>query len=1065
MVISPSQNSVMPQLKVIRASAGSGKTFTLTGEYLRLLFTEGDYFRHILAVTFTNKATEEMKTRIIRELHLLGSNKPSKYLDLLTNATGMPEKQLRSQAGNILKRLLHQYSDFSVSTIDSFFQRIIRSFTRELGIQGGYSIELDTDTLLSELISRLLTLAETDKSLLTWLTSFAESLIERGENWNFRKSMQNLGREIFKEDFKTLPGDALTRFSDRDFLQQYQSELYGISIGISTEYRAFGAHAAAILEAKGLSADDFSRKSAGPAGFLLKLASGEFKDPTKTVLDAVSDIEKWYTKTSPRKEEIIQVAENELMPLLGRTVDFFSANFEKYNTAGVILRNIYTLGILSDLSRLSYDWCNENNAFLLPEAPVFLNKIIDGNDTPFIYEKAGYWYHHFMIDEFQDTSWLQWMNFRPLISNSLSQGYDNLVVGDVKQSVYRWRNSNWEILAGKLGNDFPREVIANYSLDRNWRSRQHIVEFNNAFFSAAPVLLKDEHSGKIQEAGHNPGLKEEDTITGLYAGAVQVPADTGKPGGIVRVEFVDANEENTFYDAVNKKLVRLLIELQDQGYPLRDIAIITRKNKEANLLADFLLTYARENADGVHRFDVISDEALRLGSSGLVTFLTALIQYMVTPEDPVNNYYLLSGYRNYFSTTGTSDDWQRAGNDNKVRMEEFNNLFPAAFFELVASSGAFSLTEIIEQLIALFRLSDNKGEQVYLQAFRDLVMDYSRRYSSDPARFMEYWNENGKEKSVSAPAGQDAIRVLTIHKSKGLEFDLVIIPYCNWELNTHKSVLWGRPAENPFSKMKILPLSYSPQLCHTAFAADYYNELLKQYVDNLNLLYVAFTRACDGLFVFCKSGRNDQLKSVSDLSAKITHSLSSGSGTIYTRGELPAYRKSEQPQRGEDILAGTVPQPAFPGRIKLAFQPSGPVNEGKLLHEIFSSIHLAEDVDRAVTGLFLQGKISQHERENYIRVIRHKLNDIQVMSWFSEDWHTVTEAEIILPGGTIRRPDRVMIREGQALVIDYKFGLRQETAYETQLKSYAGLLRDMGYGKVEAYLWYVMLEKVVSCEL
>jgi ATP-dependent helicase/nuclease subunit A len=1053
----------MPQLKVIRASAGSGKTFALTGEYLRLLFTERDYFRHILAVTFTNKATEEMKTRIIRELHLLGSHKPSNHLDLLINATGLPENQLRRQAGIILKRLLHQYSDFSVSTIDSFFQRIIRSFTRELGIQGGYSIELDTETLLSELITRLLTLAETDKPLLTWLSSFAESLIEKGENWNFRKSMQNLGREIFKEDFKTLPGDALARFSDRDFLKEYQSELYVIVNGISADYRSFGVRAAEILEANGLSVDDFSRKGAGPAGFLLKLASGEFKEPTKTSIDAASSIEKWVTKTSPRKDEIIQVAENELMPLIGRTVDFFAATIEKYSTAQVILKNMYTLGILSDLSKLSYDWCNENNAFLLPEAPVFLNKIIDGNDTPFIYEKAGYWYHHFMIDEFQDTSWLQWMNFRPLISNSLSQGFDNLVVGDVKQSVYRWRNSNWEILAGKLGNDFPREVISNQSLNRNWRSCKQIVEFNNAFFSTASVLLNDEHAIKMQEAGYMPIHKEEETIAGLYAGAAQVQENAGKPGGIIRVEFIETDADNTFYESVNNKLVRLLIELQDQGYPLSDIAIITRKNKEAKQLAEFLLAYALENADGVHRFDVISDEALRLGSSGVVTFLTALIQYMVTPEEPVNIYYLLSGYQNYFSTPGTSDDWQRAENDSKKRMEEFKNLFPAAFFELVASSGAFSLTEIIEQLIALFRLSDNIGEQVYLQAFRDLVMEYSRRYSSDPAKFMEYWNENGKEKSVAAPAGQDAIRILTIHKSKGLEFDLVIIPYCNWELNTHKSILWGKPAGNPFSKMKILPLSYSPQLCQTAFAGDYYNELQKQYIDNLNLLYVAFTRACDGLFVFCKSGKTAQLKSVSDLSAKVINSLSPGSETTFTRGEMPVYRKGGQPRQGEVIPVGTVIKPAFPGRIKLAFQPTGPVNEGKLLHEIFSSIHVAEDVDRAVTGLFLQGKISQPERENYIHVIRHKLNDIQVMSWFSKEWHTVTEAEIILPGGTIRRPDRVMIREGEALVIDYKFGLREVTVYEEQLKTYAGLLRDMGYRKVEAYLWYVMLEKVVRC--
>ena len=452
----PLNSLLLPQLKVIRASAGSGKTFTLAGEYLRLLFTGSDYFRHILAVTFTNKATNEMKSRIIGELDLLAGNRESKQMQALMASTGLSETQLRLKASVILKKLLHRYSDFSVSTIDSFFQRIIRSFTRELGLQGTYSIELDTETLLSAVIDQLLIEAGNDKSLLNWLGDYAESLIERGENWNLRKSMRSLGKEIFREEFKSLSNLASSQYGNREFIRDFRKELYSAFQFIEKEYRDFGFQARSILDASGFTVDDFSRKGSGPAGFLVKLAAGEFRAPTDTAKQAALNAEKWFTRASPDAAAIGALAESELMPLMQRVVDYYETHSRRYFTLEVVLKNMFTLGILSDLSRLAYQWCNENNAFLLPEAPLFLQKIIDGNDTPFIYEKAGYWYHHFMIDEFQDTSLLQWLNFKPLISNSLSQDYDNLVVGDVKQSIYRWRNSNWTILSSGCGTRISR---------------------------------------------------------------------------------------------------------------------------------------------------------------------------------------------------------------------------------------------------------------------------------------------------------------------------------------------------------------------------------------------------------------------------------------------------------------------------------------------------------------------------------------------------------------------------------------------------------------------------------
>jgi ATP-dependent helicase/nuclease subunit A len=1040
----------MPQLKIIRASAGSGKTFSLTHEYLRLLFAERDNFMHILAVTFTNKATEEMKSRIIRELHFLSSGKESNQLEGLIQSTGLSERQLREKSRLILKRLLHHYSWFSVSTIDSFFQRIIRSFTRELGIQDGYSIELDTDALLTWMIDRLLIEAETDKSLLSWLTRFAESLLEKGESWDLKKGIRDLGSEIFKEEFRSFEVVSMQRFSDRNFLRDYQAELYAMHRNIENEFHGFGQKAAALLESSGLTVEDFSGKSRGPAGFLISLKAGAFRGPTATAVSASSQTDKWHTANSPLKTQIARLAEMELMPLMQHFIRFYETNYIRYFTAGVILRNLYTLGILADLSHLADVWCNENNAFLLSEAPVFLSRIIDANDTPFIYEKAGYWYHHYMIDEFQDTSLLQWQNFKPLISNSLSQGYDNLTVGDAKQSIYRWRNSNWEILENYIQHDFLPGIAASVVLTTNRRSKSEIIHFNNHFFkSAAAVLQKifEETPGMDFRAG-DAGITD---ISGLYGNVEQEPGTDNNAGGFVKVDYLGGDEEPDYYETVKNRLILLLCQLQDSGYRLSDIAILTRKNREAKQIADSLLTFANEQPGSKYRFDVISDEALRLGSSATVTFLIALLQNLIAPDDRTNSYLLRHLLDTYIAPGEGIDDWDSPEFTKKARV--------------------FSLTEIIERYIVHFRLEKHTGERIYLQAFRDLVLEYSRKNNGEISRFLEYWKETGMEKSVAAPAGQDAIRILTIHKSKGLEFNITIIPFCTWELVTHNnSFLWCKPHGKPFDNLELLPLAFTAKLKDTSFAREYFKEFQSQLIDNLNLLYVAFTRTREGLIVMCKSNGNDQVKNVSDL----VHSVLGP--TDYSRGSLQVQVADKITEKADVQPAQPVSLQAVTVRIRIACQgslvidpnleqPSRPVNEGRILHEIFNRIYFAADAKSAVCRLLLKGLITRQESVNYLQLVTKAIHDPRVSSWFSGSWRILNEAEIIIPGGGLKRPDRVMTRDGKTLIIDYKFGRIVETEHEIQVAEYARLLINMGYKDVEACLWYVRLGRVVGCRL
>jgi len=1071
----PLNSLLLPQLKVIRASAGSGKTYTLAGEYLRLLFNESDYFRHILAVTFTNKATNEMKSRIIGELDLIAGNKESKQLQALMSSTGLSEIQLRLKASIILKKLLHRYSDFSVSTIDSFFQRIIRSFTRELGLQGTYSIELDTETLLTAVIDQLLIEAENDKSLLSWLGDYAESLIERGENWNLRKSMRSLGKEIFREEFKSLSNLAASQYGNRDFLKSFRQELYSAFHFIEKEYRAFGYQAISILSASGFTVDDFSRKGSGPAGFLVKLATGEFRALTDTAKQAALSAEKWFIKASSHAAAIRALAESELMPLMQRTAEYYETHSQRYYTFEVVLKNMFTLGILSDLSRLAYQWCNENNAFLLPEAPLFLQKIIDGNDTPFIYEKAGYWYHHFMIDEFQDTSQLQWLNFKPLISNSLSQEYDNLVVGDVKQSIYRWRNSNWTILSSGVEHEFPGGIIHSIALEYNWRSSKNIIEFNNRFFYEAAALLEQEFLISLENENFPVEYFGDSPIRQIYADILQKQGNNKYSDGKIQISFVEGDSEISFYDKVNEQLVELLGNLLDEGYRPADIAIITRKNKEAKQLADLLLNYEYDNPDSGRSFSVISDEALRLGSSSVVVFLSSLLQYILDPNDRIPTYYILSFYLNHPEGDDRSKKWIAPSNDPETRSKDIARLLPSLFLDLIESAGALSLAEIVERLISIFNLSRFTGEQVYLDAFRDLVHEYGQKNAADPGKFQKFWNETGKERSISAPAGQDAIRILTVHKAKGLEFNLVIIPYCDWELNQmHNTILWCQSNEAPFDRLKRLPVYYSAKLKKTLFAGDYFTEYLNQYIDNLNLLYVAFTRACDGLYVFCKTGKDDQVKNVSDLASNVLKKgLLEQQDKVFSHGRLSGVSSESESVQAEKFNPANVSVEMASKRIQVAYQgkifidptvnqPKRPLNEGKILHEVFMGIRTTADIIPSVTSMFMHGRINEEEKENYKRNIAALLNEKQVSSWFNDEWSIFTEAEIILPEGVSKRPDRIMIKDDQTIIIDYKFGEKEDPAHKIQVLQYIDLLKKMGYPNVQGYLWYAMIGRIVE---
>ncbi len=1085
----------MSELSIVCASGGSGKTTRITQEYLKLLFWETDNFRHILAVTFTNKATEEMKSRIIGELYKLASGQKSKYLEFLKTSTGFQEKTIRNKSEIILRKILHDYSRFSVSTIDSFFQRIIRSFTREIGIQSGFTIELDTENVLEEAIDRLFLDTDSNLSLREWLIKFAVNRTEEGRSWNFRKEILELGKQVFKEEFREFDDIISEKLKNKEFLDSYLHDLYKIKTRFENTLEQKGIEGLELISSCSLSVKDFSYKESGPAGCFLKLAGLNFEKPGPRVLNAANSPEKWYSQSSEMKSKITEVVEKGLNNLLVSIIDYFNNNYNDYRTSVTILSNIYTLGILSDITREVSQYTNEKNLFLLSDASAFLNKIIEKNDAPFIYEKTGNYYHHFMIDEFQDTSGFQWNNFKPLIDNSISQNYGNLAVGDAKQSIYRWRSTDWEILTGKVFNDFYPGSVKKYPLEKNWRSYKNIIDFNNSFFVKAARVLQDYFNSEISEFNAYPDAdKLKKDIVNIYSDIRQRCATSeNEDKGYIKIQFTDNKEDNLLKD----NLISILKELQDKGYRLKDIAILTRKKEEGKDIADFLITYKKDNeADGIYRFDVISDESLYLSSSSAVKFLIAVLKFFINEDDSINNYYIVSEYLNYIKTGNTASNAIISG-DNKTADYRtlFKEVLQESFIESADYLKSLSLYEMVERLIEIFSLNNLTGELPFIQAFQDMVLDYSNKNSSNIYTFLEYWEDIGYKKSISISEAQDAIRIMTIHKSKGLEFKAIIIPYCNWRIEHHanQQILWCRPSRKPFDKIDIVPVYYSQKLKETIFNGEYYAEKNKSYIDNLNLLYVAFTRASHALYCISDAGRKagDKISTVSDLLFYIISAdyeqkeLSKNNADLLSFDNC--YNKTLQIFE-YGILEYITPDDNYKEytvnkineytavdsrkKLRIAYQfgdyfaadteiKTRPLNYGKIMHEIFAGIVTIDDLDKAVEKVYNDGKIGLAEKKSILRDIEQILNNHQIRDWFSKDSKVLNEKEIILPDGSVKRPDRVIVKGNSAAIVDYKFGAGERKEYLDQVKEYGALLKEMGYDNIESYVWYISTGKIV----
>ena len=1067
-------------LVVFKASAGSGKTFTLATEYIKLLVQNPQNYRTILAVTFTNKATEEMKMRIISQLYGISRRLPdsANYLAHIVGKTGLSESQVCQRAGEALHLLLHNYSYFRVETIDTFFQSVLRNLARELDLTANLRIGLNDIQVEEQAVDRLIdNLTHTDV-MLQWILKYIMENISDNQSWNIIGKVKQFGRTIFRDYYKEQSDTLQAKMHDERFFEGYTKQMRAIRQDALDRMKSIGNEFFETLAAEGLAIGDLSNGRTGVAGFFLKLQAGIFDESIvgKRTADCAEDATKWCTKTHPRREAIIMTADSVLQPLLRRAIEERPHQWRLFKSADLTLRHLNQLRLLGSIEQKVRQLNEESNRFLLSDTQQLLHSLIQDSDSPFIFEKIGARLEHVMIDEFQDTSTIQWQNFKVLLEECMSHAdTENLIVGDVKQSIYRWRSGDWRLL-NAIDSEFPnsRQQLEIRNLTTNYRSTRGVVTFNNAFFTEA---ARQEYEAQRED---NPNGAEQ--LQHAYADVEQQVPD-GKPSeGFVSISLLPRDD---YQQQVLTEMTDTIRMLMSQGVAPRKMAILVRSNRIIPTIADH---FALQLPD----VRIVSDEAFRLDASAACTLIVQALHLLTHPDDMLAQATIVKLYHRAVLRQQTTDD-QLFRQDKPL-----STLLPDAFVQHQEELLQLPLYELSERLFTIFQLQTLTDESGYVCAFFDQLTQFCQDETTDIDSFVREWDETIGAKTIQSTE-TDGIRILTIHKSKGLEFDNVILPYADWRLEM-PDVLWCKPYEEPFSALPLAPVDYSEkQMRGTIYEDDHLDEHLQNTVDNLNLLYVAFTRASHNLFVIGRRAAKNtraqlietvlpelhlegaQLEGVDDeqqpirfqygtmsLPSRPSHLSPSTSHNVFLQPVTPvqfairtytASTEFRQSNRSRDFVEGDDET------SELSY-----IKMGSVLHEVFSRIRTTADIGQALSQLQSEGILYDDElsREKITTLLRKRLESERIADWFSPRWQLFNECSILrvdADGNLVeRRPDRVMTDGLETHVVDFKFG-KTNPEYIAQVQEYMQLLTTMGMPHVQGWLWYVYSNKIEEVKL
>lgn len=1080
-------------LTIYRASAGSGKTFTLTAEYVALLLATptSHEAEHILAVTFTNKATAEMKDRILSSLYILGNNLKGSQ-DMLRKVTECLDQQgvslappvLRQRAKAALSTILHDYSHFRVETIDSFFQSILRTLARELGLTSGLRVELNSNQVVARAVDRVMEHLSERPAVRQWVLDYVREQIESSDRWDIRGGMNSLGRCIYEEEYQSRKREeAHTSEEEQEQTTHFKHTLRRLK---TEKEEAIRQQATALLARINGQTMTFDRISYGRNTFEPFLARASkmgteegraiaYKLPAARITDATQSPEK-LLKAADRKNATLMAEATETAARLGEFCSDYAEALRTLNSIRLALHYLPPLRLLGTIEEEATDISAEAGQFLLSRTSALLSRMVKGSDAPFVLERAGIQFHHVMIDEFQDTSRLQWDNFRSLLLENLSTGGHSLLVGDVKQSIYRWRGGDWEILQGAqndLRNLSPKQV----TLNDNWRSLPEVVNFNNTFFPKAAALM----DSQTAEARFR--------LTDIYTDVAQRCAHPNGAQGYASVclyKRQGRNKPDDYDEHMVMEMAQRIRQLRSQGVHEQDMAILVRRNRTASQL----LTLFRNLAPDI---PLVSDEAFLLQASVSVQMLVAAMQLIasgIEKADPVSLRYLMLHYQQDVLGLDTGL--------TQVMRQVPQDVLPAALTSFRDQMARLPLMLLAERLYHVLGLERIQGQDAYVLAFMDELQNYLRDNPQDIHQFLQAWADTLSTRPIPG-SETGGIRILTIHKSKGLEYHTVLLPYMDWNMGIDPlldNLIWCSTTEPPFDQIGSLPIRLSTQMENSVFASDYQEETLQRRVDTLNMIYVAFTRARCNLMIWGLTSANGKLTCVGDLifsSLEMTDeedALRYEQGTLCGRGEKaqPENQAEEERERrarrmnmpnddsnAVDAAMSTQPPSMHfmqseqarlfmhslgdePGEERMT---DSYIETGKLMHYALSQIGCSQEAQAVLDRMESEGLADQSQAWRKARLaIERGLQNPVVAQWFAPGKRFLRECGIVTRDSAtgqamVRRPDRVVMEPGLITVIDYKFGKRKRE-YEHQVREYMQFVSAMYPGtKVQGWLWYV----------
>lgn len=1009
--------------KIYNASAGAGKTYTLVKEYLSiLLLSQNPFaFESILAITFTNKAANEMKERILEQLQKFSENDFAKNQDLqmLSRELNLTPEIIHQRSKETLTKILHNYSRFSVSTIDKFNLRLMKSFAQDLGLSSNFNVEMELDTLLEDSVNQLFSKIGEDETLTSVLIEIAIDNLNENRSWDITRELIQNAKTLYSDTHLVKLAN-LQKFNLEEF-NEFRKTVYRNVSTQKNKLIEIGKKAFQILDTNQISVDDFSYGNTGFIGFFNKLQNENFEFPGSRHLafKSYTDPKKWCSgKASSIAKNTIEQIAPELISLSDEAVEIL----RELAVWQGIQRTITSLSIINEVEKSIETIKEDNNVLLISE----FNKLISANlqkqPSGFIYERIGNRFHHYFIDEFQDTSTLQWQNLLPLVENARASSDTVMLVGDAKQSIYRWRGGNPEQMVDLINRKDELAILVE-NLPRNWRSHQNIIEFNNEFYTKIAESLYDDYRNLYAEGNQQLTNKKE--------------------GGYVQLNFIAKKGETEDYNYDEEALGQLhknLNSAQEQGFQLGEIAILHRTKAEGKKIAEFL---------SEKQIPIISSESLLLSNSPEIQIIELFFKTISNEEDKVSLAEFLIQL-NELKNHPFKDITEKV-KPVLERKQSLKNFLEEIEIDIsFAFSPSVSLYDFTEKTIKAFDLSQN--ETAYLQYFLDYVLEYSMQNEYNLQRFLEHWDLQKEKLSISSPEGVDAVQLMTIHKSKGLEFPVVMIPFASWGDRVKVDKFWIpiQKEELPFEEFIMDSFGNLEEVSDEikAIIDKERNEFL---IDNLNLLYVATTRAVEQLYIITPKDAKNGV-------AVYFNEQFKGEDEIILKGKKGRISQPKNSENLTEILPFVVEN--WENRIQISKESSKrwkkkkEIVYGDLVHGLMEFIYTEKDVEPVLKKALNAGEIRQEEMPGMKKLMLEIIHHSDLATYFSDEFKILNERDFIDDLGEIIRPDRIALKENHCTIIDYKTGAEQEKHVQ-QINHYADCLKQMNFQIEKKLLVYI----------